>query len=91
MTPSQLPDQSLYSRGQVLTRDFNTLRSLIVHVETYREMFLNMIFGLFRTLFGGLARGRRCVGRSNGHRPPSDTTVVTTAHTHRERPPGQGT
>ena len=24
MTPSQLSDQSMYSRGQVLTRDFNT-------------------------------------------------------------------
>lgn len=30
MTSSQLSDQSMYSRGQVLTRDFNTLRSLIV-------------------------------------------------------------
>ena len=32
MTSSQLSDQSMYSRGQVLTRDFNTLRSLIVLV-----------------------------------------------------------
>ena len=30
MTSSQLSDHSMYSRGQVLTRDFNTLRSLIV-------------------------------------------------------------
>ena len=35
MTSSQLSDQSMYSRGQVLTRDFNTLRSLIVLLSVF--------------------------------------------------------
>ena len=39
MTSSQLSDQSMYSRGQVLTRDFNTLRSLIVRVGILQYIF----------------------------------------------------
>jgi hypothetical protein len=37
MTSSQLSDQLMYSRGQVLTRDFNTLRSLIVLPVVHRR------------------------------------------------------
>ena len=41
MTSPQLSDQSMYSRGQVLTRDFmsNTLRSLIVQT-TYSSSIM---------------------------------------------------
>jgi hypothetical protein len=40
MTSSQLSDQSMYSRGQVLTRDFNTLRSLIVQIIMNTRLLL---------------------------------------------------
>ena len=47
MTSSQLSDQSMYSRGQVLTRDFNTLRSLIVQIIMNTRLLLGGTAGAF--------------------------------------------
>ena len=68
MTSSQLSDQSMYSRGQVLTRDFNTLRSLIVRS-------LTEVSTLARGPRAVLAQDLTCLPSSSGPRAAASVRV----------------
>ena len=69
MTSSQLSDQSMYtsSRGQVLTRDFNTLRSLIVLRQSTYEL---------RPCPPALVLGERCRDAMRGPRDRGGLTRI---------------
>ena len=72
MTSSQLSDQSMYSRGQVLTRDFNTLRSLIVHslIHEYQQHYSSTLVPVTVVYIGAFLRAALAVSL---HAPPKST------------------